>query len=91
MQIYVKLWMKETITLDAWPTDTVYALKTKINEKEGIPLDEQRLIFNARQLEDARTLSDYGISRECLIYLLKRPQGDGHNPVEPPRSIGTDL
>jgi hypothetical protein len=90
MQIYVKLWMKETITLDAWPTDTVYVLKTKINDREGIPLDEQRLIFNGRQLEDLRTLSDYGISKQSLVYLLKKPQGAGYNPVEPSQSAGTD-
>lgn len=91
MQIYVKLWMKETITLEAWPSDTVYALKTKINDKEGILLDEQRLIFNGRELEDGRALSDYGISKQSLVYLFKRIRGGGYSLAEPSRSTRTDL
>jgi len=69
--------MEETITLEAWPSDTVYALKTKINDKEGIPLDEQRLIFNGRQIEDGRALSDYGISKQSCIYLFRRIREEG--------------
>jgi hypothetical protein len=91
MQIYVKLWMEENITLEAWPSDTVYALKAKINDKEGVPLDDQRLIFNGRELEDGRTLSDHGISRQSLVYLFKRPQGGGCSTAAPSRSTGTDL
>ena len=83
MQVFVKTLTGKTISVDVEPDESVESLKAKISEKEGVPVDQQRIIFGGKQLDALKSLSDYDIDDDSTLHLVLRLRGGPELELDP--------
>lgn len=87
MPIQAKTLTGKTIHLEVNPNESVQVTKCRIWEVEGIPADQQRLIFGGMRLEDNRTLAHYNLPREAVLHLVLRLRGGGDRYARPTMGV----
>lgn len=88
MRVFIRTLTGERIAIDVEPTDRIEDVKAKIEDKEKIPIKEQRLIYFGWQLEDIKTLEDYSITKDSTFSLFLRNRGGGCQLEKPSETIG---
>jgi ubiquitin len=89
MQLFVKTLTGKTVSIEVEEGESIEDVKAKIAEKEGIPPEQQRLIFGGQQLQDAKTLDDYGVGDDATLHLVLRLRGGGVSKTVTKLALGT--